>query len=132
MISSAPFLVLFFGKCTRCVKQRAEFHDKRSSVISSDSENTRIHTNGIHGTGLNTVAAIDTFQQVDIKSNRHFFRPTVNPLTSLYYDAFGRAIGLTHKTGNAFHGTIVMFGQTMSPTPTGGDFRLLFGIVPNV
>ena len=132
MISSAPFHVLFFGECTLGLHQIAHRQNKLIPIVSGDSKDTCIHANGVLRTRLNAVTAINTFEQIDFKLDRHFFRSVVQPFACLDGNAFGRTVGLAHETGDAFHRPVFVPGQPVASTPSRCDLRLQFRVVADI
>ena len=84
------------------------------------------------GTGFNAVAAVNTFKQIDIETDRHFFGLVIKSLPCLNHDAVGRTVGLAHKTGNTFYGPVLMGGESMTTAPANRDLGLYLRVVPNV
>ncbi len=132
MISSAPFLIFFFGKGSGGCQQLLEPKNEGFPTVASNGENPGIHADRIHGTGFNTVTAINTLKQVYIEFDRHFFRFVIQSFPGLNHDAVGRTVRLAHKTGNTFNRLVLMGCQSMPTAPAGRDLRLHLRIVANV
>jgi hypothetical protein len=132
MVLNAPLLVVFFVVGSRGVEQVLKLHDKGVPIAVGDGIDPSIHADCIKRTGLDAVPAIDALQKIDGKFLGHLLGYPIQSLAGFNLNAFCRAVGLAHETGNAFDGIILMLGQTVAAPPAYRDFRGNFGIMSDI
>src|SRR3989338_9653149 len=89
-----------------------------------------LHPDGITRTGLDSEAAVDAAQGVDLVTHGELFNRVIRILPGLDIDAFGRTGRGAKETGRALNRPVLLEGQAVAP-PEGVRIRPSLVVVLN-
>src|SRR3989304_985768 len=122
MLLVEPFLPLRFQLARAVHEKLLVFHEILPGETPIRWVESGIHPDGVARTGLDTKAAVDAAQGVDLVTHGELFNWVIRILTSFNINTFRRTGRGAKKTGGTLHRPIPFEGQTVAP-PEGVRIR---------